>query len=435
MGILCEVATVTPMQAAEQPVISTQPAPEMPANVPDPLRCEDGTRVTTPEAWLKRRRPELLALFTREMYGQMPPPPAGMKFELFDDDPHALDGLATRRQVAINLTGAPDGPRIDLLLYLPNARKGPAPVIFGLNFWGNHAVIADPKIRLTPSYVESGGALHSYLDLSGVKNNRATDACRGTDAVRWPIREMLQRGYGFATIYRGDIDADLKDRPDLSIKRLFPALQHRGDNFSTIGAWAWGLSRGMDYLVTDAGVDPKRVAVFGWSRLGKAALWAAANDTRFALVLSAESGSGGAKLFHHNVGESIRRLNEVFPHWYCENFRKYNDHETTLPFDQHEVIALIAPRPVYASASEGSQIFDPIGEFLGPKAAEPVYRLLGAGGLPAESTPPLGVSVQGTLGYHRRPGRHDVTPFDWQNYLAFCDRHLQPPPATQPANP
>jgi hypothetical protein len=400
-------------------------AESMPPGLPDPLVMADGTKVATPQQWREKRRPELLQLFAREMYGQMPGRPESMKFEVFDTDAKALGGKATRRQVAIYFTGKPEGPRMDLLIYLPKGAKPPVPVIFGLNFWGNHAVHADPGIRMTTSYMEEGARNHPYLDLSGVKDHRATEACRGTDAKRWPVDEILARGYGFATAYRGDIDPDMPDGLPQGIRALYPELQDRGDNFSTIGAWAWAFSRGMDYLQTDADIDAKRVVIFGWSRLGKAAIWAAANDERFALVISSESGSGGAKLFHHDVGESIKRLNAVFPHWYCQNFRKYNDKETSLPFDQHMVLALVAPRPLYVSASQGDAIFDPVGEFFGAKGAEPVYRLLGAGGLPAEVVPRLDQPVHGQIGYHRRTGRHDVTAFDWEQYLGFCDDALR----------
>jgi hypothetical protein len=346
-----------------------------------------------------------------------------MKFEVFDNDPKALNGKAIRRQVAVYLTGKTDGPRMDLLIYLPNEVKRPMPVIFGMNFWGNHSVINDPAIRLTTSYMDQGPN-NPYLDLSGVKNHRATEACRGNDAARWPVETIIARGFGFVTAYRGDIDPDIADGYNLSIKSQYPELKDRSDNFSTIGAWAWAFSRGIDYLVTDPDIDKDRIAIMGWSRLGKAAVWAAANDQRIALLISSESGSGGAKLFHHDAGESIQRLNTHFPYWYCRNFSKYNGKESTLPFDSNQTLSLVAPRPMYIASSQGDAIFDPIGEFLGPKGAEPVYKLLGAGGLPADTIPPLDVSVQGQIGYHRRTGKHNVLPFDWQQYLDFCDNHL-----------
>jgi hypothetical protein len=181
----------------------------------------------------------------------------------------------------------------------------------------------------------------------------------------------------------------------------------------------------MDYLETDKAIDAEKVAVFGWSRLGKGALWAGATDERFAMVISNESGAGGAKLFHRGVGENIRRLCTVFPHWYAANFKKYMDKDTLLPFDQHEVIALVAPRPVYIASAVDDKGADPEGEFAGAKAAEVVYRFLGKEGLPTEKIPILNTSVQGQIGYHIRSGGHDVTLFDWQQYLNFADKHFK----------
>ena len=182
----------------------------------------------------------------------------------------------------------------------------------------------------------------------------------------------------------------------------------------------------MDALEKEPLIDSKRVAVFGFSRLGKAALWAGASDERFAMVLSNESGAGGAKLFHRGVGENIERLTSVFPHWYARNFKKYAGKDTELPFDQHMVISLIAPRPLYVGSAKEDTYADAEGEFTAAKAAEPVFRLLGAEGLPADAWPPVGTSVQGGIGYHVRPGKHDVLPFDWQQYLIFADKHLKP---------
>ena len=308
-------------------------------------------------------------------------------------------------------------------MYSPNQAKGPVPAILAINFWGNQAVNADPGIQLSTKWIESNR--NPWVDLSGVKDHHATEACRGVNARQWPIEQMLARGYAFATFYRGDIDPDIPTGFAMTAKAAFPELQNRPDNFATIGAWAWGLSRAMDYLQTDRAIDAKRVGIFGWSRLGKAALWAGATDPRFALAISNESGAGGAKLFHHGIGETIRMLNTNFPHWFCKNFSKYNDQDLTIPFDQHLVISLIAPRPVYVGSAEEDTHADPEGEFLSLKNANPVYRLLGKQGLPTENWPPVDQSVQGTLGYHVRAGAHDVKDFDWQQYLAFADKHLR----------
>jgi hypothetical protein len=389
--------------------------------LPDPLVANDGTKITTAAGWREKRRAELIELFTREMYGRNPGRPEKMAFEVFDRDEAALGGKATRLQIAIYPGGKP-GPRMDLLVYVPNGAKGPVPAILGLNFWGNHAIHKDSGIRLTESWVESRT---SYADLTGVRNHKATDATRGVNASHWPVEEILSRGYALATMYREDVAADHEPYFASGVHPLFPELQQGDNNFGTIGAWAWSLSRALDALEKESRIDSKRVAVFGFSRLGKAALWAGASDERFAMVLSNESGAGGAKLFRRGVGENIERLTSVFPHWYARNFKEYAGKDTELPFDQHLVISLVAPRPLYVGSAKEDTYADAEGEFASAKAAEPVYRLLGAEGLPADAWPPIGTSVQGGIGYHVRPGKHDVLPFDWQQYLAFADKHLK----------
>lgn len=389
---------------------------------PDPLIRSDGTRITSAAEWREKRRPELLEFFTREMYGRNPGRSAKLVSEVFDRDKTALGGKATRIQIAIHPGGKP-GPRMDLLVYVPNGAKGPVPAILGLNFWGNHSIHKDPGIRLTESWVEEKAG--HYADLTGVRNNRATDASRGGNARQWPLEEILSRGYALATIYREDVAADREPHFASGVHPLFPELQNGDDNFGNIAAWAWALSRGLDELEKEPAIDARRVAVFGFSRLGKAALWAGASDERFAMVISNESGAGGAKLFRRGVGEDIARLNTVFPHWFAKSFRKYNGKDKELPFDQHFVMSLVAPRPLYVASAIDDKHADPEGEFAGAKAAEPVYRLLGAEGLPATAWPAVDTSIQGGIGYHARSGVHDVLPFDWKCYLDFADKHLK----------
>lgn len=393
--------------------------------LPDPFTMQDGRRVTSVHQWKTARRPELLAMFAHEMYGQSPAKPLQMTFSVFDTDPKALGGKATRKQVAIFLNGQADGPRIDVLLYIPNQAKKPVPAILGLNFWGNHSIHADPGIRISTSWMESSRH-NPYVDVSCVVDHRSTEACRGINARQWPIDSILGRGYALVTAYREDIASDERTTGfSTGVHTLYPDFQKQGDNFGTIAAWAWGLSRIMDYLQTDPAIQAKRVTLFGWSRLGKAALWAGATDERFAMVLSNESGAGGAKLFRRGVGENIRRLNTVFPHWFCGNFRKYMDQDTLLPFDQHLVIGLVAPRPVYIASAEDDKGSDPAGEFASAQAADAVYRFLGTDGLPTQTMPARNVSVQGRIGYHMRSGGHDVLWYDWAQYLRFMDKHFK----------
>lgn len=384
--------------------------------LPSALVMNNGTPVTTVKQWQARRQ-ELLTLFAHEMYGVSPGRPAKMRFEVTETDMHALNGIATRKQVNVYFNGQADGPAMHLLIYVPNGAGKKVPAILGLNFYGNQAVSTDTAIVLSINWMDAND--------KGVVNNRATVASRGTDTSRWPIAMILGRGYALITAYRGDIDPDYDDGFKNGVHALYPELENRGDNFATIGAWAWGLSRAMDYLQTDKDIDAKRVAVFGWSRLGKAALWAGATDERFKMVISNESGAGGAKLFHHIAGENIRRLCTVFPHWFCANFRQYIDKDSCLPFDQHMVVSLIAPRAVYIASAEDDANADPTGEFLTARAADSVYRFLGTAGLPAGAMPGLNHPLYGQIGYHIRPGRHDVTRYDWEQYLNFADKHFK----------
>jgi hypothetical protein len=386
--------------------------------LPDPLVMEDGRAVTDAAAWRETRRGEILELFRTQVYGRAPVP----ERPRYDVGPseEALGDRAIRRQVRLLFSPEADGPRMDLLLFIPKA-PGPVPAFLGLNFRGNHTVHPDPGITLSQAWVPDG---------PGVKHHRSTEASRGSSASRWPVQSIVSRGYALVTAYYGDIDPDFDDGFQNGVQPLFyrPGQEQPDpDEWGSIAAWAWGLSRALDYLETDPDVDSRRVAVIGHSRLGKTALWAGAEDERFALVISNDSGEGGAALSRRWYGETVARLNEVFPHWFCDNYNRYSDDVDALPVDQHELLALIAPRPLYVASAIEDRWADPKGEFLSAKAAEPVYALFGLEGLGVDEWPPPDTPVGDTIGYHVRSGGHDLTAYDWDQYLDFADRHLGRP--------
>jgi hypothetical protein len=354
--------------------------------LPDPLVRLDGTPVTSAEEWFGERKPEVLALFERHMYGRTPTDPVPVQVDTLSQGV-AFDGKATRQEVRLTFGGR---VHTDLLVFLPYADK-PVPVFLGLNFRGN------------------------LLAEHGAPDNQP-----------WPIEELVQRGYGVATACYEDIDPDVDDFGNGIHPLFYRENQQRPEpgEWGAIGAWAWGLSRAVDWLETQPQVDRERVIVVGHSRLGKAAMWAAAQDARFAMAVSNNSGCGGVALSRRRIGETVEAITRRFPHWFCADFAAYADREETLPIDQHLLVALVAPRPVYIASAEDDAWADPEGEFLGGKYADPVYRLLGTDGLTADEQPKLNEPVLSRIGYHIRPGGHAMTPYDWHRFADFADRHL-----------
>jgi len=389
--------------------------------LPDLLTSETGSEVKTTRDWEKKRRPEVLGLFEQNVYGKVPEGDFKQSHEILSHEPNALNGLAERYEISISIEKSSKVQSFDLLVYLPADAKGPVPVFMGLNFNGNHTIDTDTGIRITQSWVRN-------RDFPPIKDNQAKEYARGMGASRWPLEMILERGYGLATVYYGDIDPDYDDSFQNGIHPLFYVSGQNmpeKDEWGSIAAWAWGLSRAMDYLESWNAIDPSRVIVMGHSRLGKTSLWAGASDERFAMVVSNNSGCGGAALSRREFGETVGRINTRFPHWFCKNFHKYNTRVSDLPVDQHMLIALMAPRPVYIASAEEDRWADPRGEYLSGYHAAAVYNLykpiLLELGSPAIDSP-----VNDTMiGYHIRSGGHNVTKFDWQQYLDFADKNLR----------
>ncbi len=438
---LVVVVLVAPARAATRPGVAFPEPEACPAQaaLPDLLVMWDGRRVADASVWRRERRPELLALFQHYMYGHLPPPPKRVVANLRGENPHALDGRAHWRELRLSF-GPPGTPAIHLLVVTPQERRGPVPVILGLNFCGNHAVLGDPAIALPGGWMPRS--------CPGCPDHRATEAGRGGNAVSWDVRQVLERGYALATFYHGDVEPD---RPDAAeglrafaargglegaLRRprrdqrcpACPERYARGEyDWATLAAWAWGLQRAVDYLVTDRAVDGKRLAVFGHSRNGKAALLAGAFDERIGLILCHQAGCGGSAPSRGRVGESVRQINDRFPHWFNAAFKRFNDAPERLPFDQHALVALCAPRPVLLSNATEDQWANPAGQFEVLRAAEPVYALLGAPGRPPAVMPPNGQLAGGRLGYFIRAGKHSTTPEDWKAFLDFADQQWGPP--------
>ncbi len=390
-----------------------------PYTLPDPLVMTNGKAVTTKKEWMEKRRPEILELFATQVYGKAPGKPKGMHFKVLSEDKKALNGTATCKEVAVSFTENEE-PYMVILMYLPTQRKGKVPIFVGLNFYGNYRINDDPGIIVTKSWVPNR---------DGIADNKADASLRGGLSSRWPVDLLISRGYGLATIYCGDIDPDYDDGFQNGVHPLFYSKDQNKpepDQWGTIAAWAWGLSRAMDYFETDKDINKKQIALMGHSRMGKTALWAGACDERFALVVSNSSGCGGAALSKRQFGQTVGDINKSYPHWFCTNFKLYNNNEDALPVDQHELIALMAPRPVYIASSEEDRGADPKGEFLAGVHANPVYALFGLTGLTATEMPPVNQPIlTGYIGYHIRTGRHDITRYDWEQYINFADRHFK----------
>ena len=340
-----------------------------PYAVPDVLMGEDGKKISSKDQWPAHRE-YLLTLLAEKEFGFAPTSSAGQNL-LTETTVKVIEegmtssGKAKRRQLEVTWSRGGKSIRVDLLVYVPVDAKKPVPVFLSLNFQGNHATSVDPAIRITKSWVSEKST-----------NHQATEDGRGKESQRYPIDAIVARGYGVATAYYGDIDPDFDDGFENGIHALFPENRSSAEHpnrWGSIAAWSWGLSRLADVLQQQREIDAQGLMVLGHSRLGKTALWAGATDPRFQIVISNNSGCGGAALSKRDFGETVARINTSFPHWFCYNFRQYNDHEEKLEFDQHFLIASIAPRPVYIASASEDLWADPKGEYLGGWYANSVY--------------------------------------------------------------
>ena len=383
--------------------------------LPSPLDYPGTSRrVRTSFEWMNTRREEIRSLYEKELFGVIPPRADSTTFEVLSCDEESLEGTAVRKEIRIcsRMNNGKEHSMI-LLLYLPKNCPGRCGAFAGLNFRGNHTTTDEKDVTLT-------GALFPR------NQEDYREEARGKHLELWNHRENILRGYASATICYHDIFPDHEGGWADSIYKIFyedPASAEVKAKHTAIGAWAWGLSRIMDYLETEACIDPRKVAVHGHSRLGKTALWVGANDLRFNLVISNDSGCAGAALFKRCFGENAECIYYNFPRWFVPAFAKYIRKEDSMEFDQHFLLGLMAPRPVCVASATEDLWADPKGEFLSCKAAAEVYELFGAGGnMKNASFPPADTFLTGEISYHLRTGKHYQAHFDWEHYLLLADK-------------
>ena len=363
------------------------------ASLPEALIALDGTKIMTAEQWMEKRRPEILDLFREHVYGREAVKcPENLSFKTYTKE-GMMNGRSKRRKVNITFKGPGGEGLLRLLLFIPAETVKPVPVFLLINNRGMED--ADPERDIRSPF--------------------------------WPAEYIISRGYGAAVFHVEDIDPDYDDGFQNGVHGIFdpPDIPRPLNAWGTISAWAWGASRVMDYLETDPEINSEQVALVGHSRGGKTALWSGAADQRFAMVVSNNSGNTGAAISRGKKGETIEIINNGFPHWFTDNYKKYNGKEFELPVDQHMLLSLIAPRLLYVASASEDDWADPQSEFLSLIHAEPVYRLFGLQGLGTRNFPKPDSPVhRDNAGYHVRTGKHDLLEYDWKCFINFADRYL-----------
>ena len=417
--LLIILVWMTASVTAQEPNYDESKVPDY--ELPPLLVTSSQQKVKDARTWEAQRRPEILQVFEEQMYGVNPQTKVNVEFRVHQFVENAIEGVADLKEVDLIFSNSRGEHSARLLLLLPTNADGPVPVFLGLNFYGNHTIHPSRHISLHESWVRDNESFQ-------IENNRVDDRSRGVRVSRWPVEYILNQGYGLGVIYYGDLDPDYDDGFQNGLHPLFyqdGQTKPKPEEWGSIGIWAWGFSRALDYLQTDSSVDGDHVIVFGHSRLGKTSLWAGAQDQRFAGVISNDSGCGGAALSKRAYGETVGVINRAFPHWFNDNFNQYSNNEQNLPFDQHMLISLIAPRPVYIASAVEDQWADPRGEYLSGYHAGPAYKLYGKKTLKTDEPPSLNTPrMTESVSYHIRTGKHDVTQFDWEQYIRWADQFV-----------
>jgi hypothetical protein len=362
------------------------PTKASPAQLPDPLKG-----ITTPAQWPARRK-EILENYAAQVYGRTPNISLDLQWELLGKG--VIPDLGTWQEIRLFPQGK-GGPSFDVLLALPKQTKKPSCFV-GLNYRGNHAVLADPAVKIGDFWMDGPAEM--------VANHRSTEASRGREASRWPLSMILRSGAAVATACYNQIFPDHVDgrKDSIAAKLRYPDAEA---DWGAIGVWSWAMHRMVDLLLQIKQLDAQKLYVVGHSRLGKTSLWAGATDERFSAVIVNDSGEGGAALSHRDYGEAIVNLTRSFPHWFGRNYQKFAAAPRTLPFDQHFLLAAVAPRKLYVASALEDHWADPLGEQVAAQEARKVYRFLGLSGQ--------------RVGAHVRSGKHDITAEDWRGYLDF----------------
>ena len=382
--------------------------------LPDPLKMADGEKVTTPEMWFEKRRPEIIGLYEKHQFGRLPGRPKDLWFDVFDKGTETFGGKALRKQVTIHYSKNDSAPTTDVLIYLPADAKKPVPVFLYISFRPYCMLVDDPGVK------------------KGFLWNREGERVPAGESTMhlFDVVPFLEDGFGVATLYYGDVDPDFSSGLPHGVRSLYlqpGQTEPAQDEWGTISAWSWGLSRVMDYFETDAAIDAEQVALMGISRLGKTVTWTGARDPRFAMIIASCGGEGGAALSRRNYGETIAHLAAPSRYFYqfCTNYGYWGTRVDEFPVDAHMLLACIAPRPVLLQTGTTDRWSDPKGEFLAAVAAGPVFELLGKKGVGIKEMPLAGEPHMNTLGYYMHDGGHGTIDSDWDIFRQFMKKHFK----------
>jgi hypothetical protein len=388
--------------------------------LPDPLTASDGTTIATRQAWVTKRRPEILELFEEQQFGRVPGKPAALAFHVQDKGTPAFDGKAIRKQVNITFTRNKSGPSIQLLVYTPAAVKKPVPLLLVMGWGANGAAVDDPGVLSNPVWNPKEKKRLPYVPAQGARGFGRLD-----------VLPLIDAGFGVATFNYGDVDPDDLQGFDEGVRKLFlkpGETKPAPDEWGAIAAWGWGISRVIDYFETDKAVDARRIAIHGVSRLGKTVMWAGARDTRVAATIASCSGEGGAAVSRRNYGETIAHLTAPtrYPYQFAANYAKWAGFPDRAPMDGNLLVALHAPRPLLLQTGTTDGWSDPKGEFIAAVDAGKVWRLFGKRDLGTDAMPAPNQPILHDLGYLMHEGGHGTIPADWPVFIDFLKLHLQP---------